>query len=616
MRLATLAAAAVFATSSFAGAALDAGALCEQGVAKALRKCITKVGVFQQRCYADTGAACAPGAAKVATALAKASALVADRCPDSTTVASAGYGPLLGPAALVDRVHEACLGEVASISARTYGGPHAAVLAGADTSGAKCLHKAHKTAVKQVARQFRTQAACIKAARKGTPCNVGATTAKVAALEAKSATKLGGVCEDLAAAIGLDPSRFAARASVQARCAVATAHVDPGPLSLDCGPRSDVVVPPRGVWTQVVLDEATFGSRCGDGSPYAFWLRVAPDGSPPERVLFGLQGGGVCLFGGDCASTSPDLFEALSETAPGGGYLSTDPAVNPFHDWTLAFLPYCTQDVFIGGGITNVFVEEGVTVHRFGAVNTRATLRYVRDVLWSVLDATTAEGFRPDRLRVLFGGTSAGGFGVAYNYHYLLDDLRWLRTTAVPDSGLALDNGQALGVRSLGLILNAESGPLAWGTVPFQPPYCVGHDCAVVLEGQALTAPRLLAVPEQRILNVSNQVDTTQVNTTFFSSIPAWTNALRAAHCTTRGLPGINFFLPAETQSIHTMLGSTSRFTTLAAGGETIRDWLAASVADPGATTDRVDEGTLVADRPGTLPFPCGLASPSGAFLD
>lgn len=612
----SLAIALALAGASTAPAALTPGQRCEQGVAKALRKCITKVGRAAGRCYAESGHACGPADPKVGAALAKASALVTERCPDAATVASAGYGPSLDPAALLARVDEACLGEVASISARSFGGPHGAVLAAATGADARCLEKAHGAAVRQLVRQLGAQAACIRLARTGRSCDLASLATKLEALEAKTVAKVTNVCADLAGLVGLSPTRFATRVATQARCAVATAHADSGPLDLDCGPRPAVPVPARGVWTQVVLDEATWGTRCGDGSPYAFWLRLAPEGAPPERVLIDLQGGGVCLFGADCASRSADLFEALSDPAPSGGYLSTDPGVNPFHDWTMVFLPYCTQDVFIGGGTTNVFTDEGVTVHRFGAVDTRATLRYVRDVLWTLLDATTAEGFRPDRLRVLFGGTSAGGFGVAYNYHYLLDDLRWIRTTAVPDSGLGLDNGEVLGVRNLGIILNAETGPLAWGTVPFQPPYCVGHACSVVLEGEALTSPRLLAVPEQRILNVSNQVDATQTSTTFFPDLPTWTNALRAAYCDTRGLPGVHFFLPAESASIHTMLATTSRFTTLAAGGETIHDWLAASIADPGSTTDRVDEGTLVADRPGVLPFPCGLASPSGAFLE
>jgi hypothetical protein len=183
----------------------------------------------------------------------------------------------------------------------------------------------------------------------------------------------------------------------------------------------------------------------------------------------------VCIFGNDCASRPAGLFEAMSDQPEMGGPLSNDPAVSPFADWTKVYLPYCNQDVFIGGGTTSDFPEK--TVHRFGSVNVRAALRYLRDVVWRELDATTNEGYKPERMRVLFGGFSAGAFGTLYNYHYLLDDLQWIHTTAYPDAGLALDNGQPLGIANLGLLLISDSPPLGWGARNYLPPYCFATNC-------------------------------------------------------------------------------------------------------------------------------------------
>src|SRR5262249_44142184 len=152
--------------------------------------------------------------------------------------------------------------------------------------------------------------------------------------------------------------------------------------------------------------------------------------------------------------------------------------------------------------------------------------------LWPTLDTTSADGWRPDRLQVLFGGESAGGFGVNYNYHYLLDDLRWIHTTAAPDSGLALDNGGA-GIASLGLLMQGTNSPLGWGTRPYQAPYCLDTDCAVGPTLQTRSVARLKGTPEQQFLNLSNQVDAVQTQTTIFSSQVAFTNALRTAYCQT-----------------------------------------------------------------------------------
>jgi hypothetical protein len=204
-------------------------------------------------------------------------------------------------------------------------------------------------------------------------------------------------------------------------------------------------------------------------------------------------------------------------------------------------------------------------------------------------------------LRVLFGGLSAGGFGVSYNYHYLIDDLRWVNTTAVPDSALGLNNGSIQGVAGLGIVIN---GP--WGGRPYQQPYCLDTICAVVPYRQTRTAPRLKAAPYQQILNVSNQVDNTQRSTTFFSSSAAWTNAARHAYCTTKGLQGIRYFLPAGATSLHGMLQSDSRFTSISSDGITLRDWLAAAMSDPDNVVDLVEEGTL-ASNPSINPFSCSV---------
>jgi len=589
---------------------------CEQTAAKALRSCVTKVAAQVQRCYDDTGAACSASDTKVTTPLALLEAKVLAKCPDGATVQGAGYGTLLTPAALVARLRESCVGEPATLAARTFGGPQAALLAAADAATRECLLDAFKQTTKYLKTAFAKQDACIKKAHAGGACNVAKTTATVDAARTKLVAKLEQACPTplLKDTLGLDPTLYASRAGDQVECLTATGHGDSGPLVLACGPREAVPVPPRGTWVQVILPLVDGGPRCGDGSPYAFWLRLAPDGSPLDHVITDMAGGGVCIFESDCSSVSPSLFSAVDDGQPGGGYLSTNPAVNPFSDWTMLYMPYCTQDVHIGGGRDSVF-SPTLTVHRYGAVNVRAALRYLRDVLWAALDADDADGWRPDRLQVLFGGESAGGFGVEYNYHYPLDDLRWAHTTALPDSGLALDNG-GVGVAALGSLITTEDNPYGWGTRAFQPPYCLAPGCAVGPTILAATSPRLKAVPEQQILSFSNQRDGTQVSTTLFADLPTWVNALRAAYCQNQGKTGLHWFLPAVNQNIHTMLRTDSRYTGLAAGGVTVRDYLAAAVTTPDAVVDRVDEGTFVTDIPGVQPFACLPGSPSGAFVD
>ena len=573
---------------------------CEAGVASAIAGCVSRVNARARRCYANTGAACLPDDAVVARAVAGLERTIGARCATDATAQAAGYGTVVTTAALIDRAREACLGEAATIAARTFGGPQAALLDGASPGEASCLDAAFGESGKLLVAAYRAQGSCIRKAHAGGFCNTAAVTNKVASLEQKAAARIATNCNSLDTLLRVSPQQHAARATAQSKCLAATAYGDAGPLDLHCGPRAGVPVPPRGQWVKVTLDEAEWGTRCGDGSPYAFWLRLAPSGFPVTRVVTDMQGGGVCLFESDCSTTSPGLFRA-DEGQPGGGYLSTNATVNPFSNWTMLFMPYCTQDLHIGGGVTQVFPS--ITVHRYGAVNVRAALRYVRDVLWAATEAEDSEGWHPDRLRVMFAGESAGGYGVMYNYHDVLDELRWANTTAVPDSGLALGGGLAA--------LAALYGPATgWNMFQTLPPYCTAGICASGPVIEAATSPRLEGTPAQRILNLSNQVDSTQSNTTLFPNLVAWINALRTDYCDERGQAGIHFFLPAETSSIHTMLRSDSRFSTLAAQGVTVRDYVSGVMTDPATARDRVDEGTLVATRPGVNPFACALPAP------
>ena len=67
----------------------------------------------------------------------------------------------------------------------------------------------------------------------------------------------------------------------------------------------------------------------------------------------------ICLFEDGCKSrfaSNPQLFNAQDGLPLGGGIVS-DELDNPFANWTKVYLPYCNQDVFIGGGVVESFGE-------------------------------------------------------------------------------------------------------------------------------------------------------------------------------------------------------------------------------------------------------------------
>lgn len=183
-------------------------------------------------------------------------------------------------------------------------------------------------------------------------------------------------------------------------------------------PATPITAPPR-AWTWV--DDP--GATCSDGSATGF--AVNPGG--PNLLVY-LQGGGACWDYLTCfviktATAGPytsTQFNASAALFP-QSILDRAAAGNPFKDFSLVFVPYCTGDVHAGDNV--------VTYSGFGTAKTwhhtgRANLtRYLARI--------AATFTSPAKLFI--SGSSAGGFGSAINYRlirtvypaaesYLLDD--------------------------------------------------------------------------------------------------------------------------------------------------------------------------------------------------
>ena len=133
--------------------------------------------------------------------------------------------------------------------------------------------------------------------------------------------------------------------------------------------------------------------ECADTSEFSFWVREAD----PTKVLFFLQGGGACFDASTCSFTDG----AYSVTADEADDPGLDPAGifdfsapdNPFADYSVVFVPYCTGDVHLGDNVHEYAPD--LTVHHKGLVNGTAAVSYM------------AENF-PDATQVVVVGESAG----------------------------------------------------------------------------------------------------------------------------------------------------------------------------------------------------------------
>lgn len=567
-----------------------APAPCDEAAPEALRGCFDAYSAAIADCYLDTGEPCPEDHAPTTAALADLRGVVEAACSEGSLF------DLDGPAT-AGRLRQACQAQASSLAWRTYGGPQGAVFAESSAATRSCLATAHAAATTMVQASLAAIGECIE----DEACDATALGDRRATLQSDAVAAIESACEDLGSAIAVGPETFVERAAAQVDCLAATAHEDTGELGLRCGPSYAQFDAPRGAWTRVEVDGERWDTRCGDGSPYAFHVRLAPEGARLDRLVIGLQGGGVCLFEEDCVAkwqAAPGLFTAEDDEPPTTGIMSVDPAVSPFSDWTQVFLPYCTQDVFAGGGVEEDLGE--VTVARYGSVNMRAALQMVRDVVWARMDAEGGLGFRPDELVALFGGWSAGGYGTLYNYHWLLDDLGWPRTSAFPDAGLGIDNGSALGVKGLGSVKVP-----AWGMRPLLPPYCFAGDCAAGTVLFDALSPRLLRAPEQQVLAVTNTLDSIQAADAFFEDDAPFINELRSTYCETKALPGIQWYITStSSESVHVVTLRPEHWEG-SVDGVQMKDWFRRAVTEPGSIDDRAEEGDFTTAVPGVMAFPC-----------
>ena len=139
--------------------------------------------------------------------------------------------------------------------------------------------------------------------------------------------------------------------------------------------------------------EASPDCMCGDGSPFHFWMRQRD----PQKVLLYFEGGGACFSAETCNPSDPAYKtmighdETLSDLFT-GIWDDTNPE-NPFRDWSVVFVPYCTGDVHIGNNTTDY--GNGVVVNHKGFVNGSAALEAMHRAF-------------PDATQIVVSGESAG----------------------------------------------------------------------------------------------------------------------------------------------------------------------------------------------------------------
>ncbi len=139
-------------------------------------------------------------------------------------------------------------------------------------------------------------------------------------------------------------------------------------------------------------------TTCSDGSDYRFFARKGD----PAKLMVYLQGGGGCWNAATCDREGQPTYTTQAPPqlkSPAGadpeegavhGVLAFGHPENPFADYSVLFVPYCTGDVHIGNRSASYTVaadgdapEREVTVEHKGFVNGMAALEWAYEAFRS-----------------------------------------------------------------------------------------------------------------------------------------------------------------------------------------------------------------------------------------
>jgi hypothetical protein len=314
-------------------------------------------------------------------------------------------------------------------------------------------------------------------------------------------------------------------------------------------------------WEEIV---APADCMCSDGSEFSFFVREAD----PAKVMFFFQGGGACFSLETCDPADPAYNTSLrapNDLADGTGVFDFDNPANPFADYSVVYVPYCTGDVHIGNSVHDYGVGasgSNVVVHHNGYVNGTTAL------------AKLVELF-PNASEVVVTGESAGSVPTPLYAGLLYDELPAARITVIADGSGAYPDIPDI---------NALIGDL-WGTSDAIPDWPENAD----VTPQNWSIPGLFVragahAPGITFARHDYAFDETQV---FFGNLAGFAADdlvtlidLNETQIEASGVTLYSFISPGDS---HTVLGKP-QFYEETLDGTSLRDWVAALVAGTAVT--------------------------------
>jgi hypothetical protein len=162
-------------------------------------------------------------------------------------------------------------------------------------------------------------------------------------------------------------------------------------------------VPER--WARIT---APADCMCGDGSGFSFFVHRGD----PTKVVFYLESGGACFDLTTCGPDSDTFKRGIGDEREGSkGIFDFENPANPFKDWSVLYVPYCTGDFHLGNTTTDY--GNGVVIQHKGYVNGSTALTAMRD-LFPALEQLVVAGQSAGAVPTpLYAGMARDLFGKA-----------------------------------------------------------------------------------------------------------------------------------------------------------------------------------------------------------
>jgi hypothetical protein len=155
-----------------------------------------------------------------------------------------------------------------------------------------------------------------------------------------------------------------------------------------------------------------------------------------KNLLVNFMGGGACWDGKNCFGTNTttyfkgmDTLSALAVRVAFSGIMDERNALNPFKDYNVLFIPYCSGDLHWGSKATTYTdptTNTATTLQHRGFDNFLASIDYVKkNTDWNPGSS--------DKIFVV--GQSAGAYGAIYNFPYIKEIFSGNEVSILADAG-------------------------------------------------------------------------------------------------------------------------------------------------------------------------------------